>query len=362
MARWLDETRDRGDGERAHRLCIGAAAASAHGSRSHGASGRCPASGFARPRAFAHAEKLRREADAALHSDDLQAAQFLAERAIAAYQHAEVLARAAIARDRLLQASTTLAQTQARLGELEAEQQRIAAEADALELRLQVMRDAAPLASSGPADAARESARMRAARSLALDARLLCAATRLLGTQAPSLGAAESATADLEKRLQESPKPAPIDAAMRARASCLTALTEARRPASAASSLGRSDQLLAELSAMGGLEPTRDERGVVVILRTKAGDARDNESRERLISLARVAEAHPTFPLQVVVHDPSAASESVDGARRTGERSSHGGGRITEPYRGARRGGRPPRGRQRADGSCRSQRAYRDCL
>ena len=263
------------------------------------------------PEAFAHAEKLRKDANAAYARDDAEGAQLLAERAIAAYEHAQVLARAARARERLLEARTALSTTERKLADVEAEQQRAAADADALELRIQVVRDAAPIAASGPADNSREAARQRAARSLALDARLLCAAARLLRPGTASLASAESAADELDKRLTSAPRPAPIDAAMRARASCLTALTEARRPANAVSSFGRSDQLLAELSAMGGLEPTRDERGVVVTLRAKTADLGEREARDRLARLARVAQAHPAFPLEVVVHDEPGASPAA---------------------------------------------------
>src|SRR5882757_9423847 len=45
------------------------------------------------PEAFAHAEKIRRQADEAYQQGDLSGAQVLAEHAVAAYQHALVLAR-----------------------------------------------------------------------------------------------------------------------------------------------------------------------------------------------------------------------------------------------------------------------------
>src|SRR5262249_29689119 len=111
------------------------------------------------------------------------------------------------------------------------------------------------------------------------------------------------ALSDLEKRLQTQPKPAPIEAAMRSRAQCLSALTAARRAAAAVSTLGRSDQLLAELSAMGGLSPTRDDRGVRTPLGGLfAGEKLTKEGKDRLETLGRVAKAHPEFPVEVVLH------------------------------------------------------------
>jgi hypothetical protein len=269
------------------------------------------------PEAFAHAEKLRADAESSYRRGDGESAQILAERAIAAYHHALVLARIAVARDRALHGKTALGHAQQVLADTEAEQQRVAAEADALELRALVIRDAAPLAASGVVDASRDAVRLRAARSLALDARLLCAAARLLGGTGAALMPAENAADELEGRLRSAPRPAPIDAAMHARALCLAALTETRRPATAKSSLGRSDQLLADLSAMGGLDPTRDERGVVVTLPRITGKPSPSEG-ERLASLARIAQAHPAFPLEVVVHD-DAAEQPPAAARADGE-------------------------------------------
>ena len=51
------------------------------------------------------------------------------------------------------------------------------------------------------------------------------------------------------------------------------------------------------------LQPERDERGVVVTLRGAfEGDGPSNAARARLSELDRVAAAHPSFPLQIVVH------------------------------------------------------------
>src|SRR5439155_1677628 len=135
------------------------------------------------PEAFAHAEKIRREAEDAYQNGDLSGAEILGERALAAYQHALVLARIAFA----------------------------------------------------------------------------------------------------------------SDTANRARV--------ARRPAGATSSVGKSDELLSEVSAMGGLSPMRDDRGVVVTLRELfAASQLTREGRDRLVALGRVAQSHADFPVQVVVH------------------------------------------------------------
>ncbi|HKQ69059.1 MAG TPA: hypothetical protein VJT73_06960 [Polyangiaceae bacterium] len=277
------------------------------------------------PEAFAHAEKIRKDSEAAYQSGDLPSAQILAERALAAYQHALVLGRVASANQTANRARLALRQAEQALSQTEGEQKRVAAQADDLELRIKVIKDAAPTVPSGSADAAREVARLASARSLALDARLLCGAARLVSADLPVLTRAQAAVEELEQRLTT--RPAPIDAAMRTRAQCLAALTASRRAAAAASSLGKADQLLSELSAMGAagdsvLSPVRDDRGVVVTLRGLFAQADlTREGRQRVEALGRVAQAHPEFPVQVVVHEAGpatkgpAAKESADKVR-----------------------------------------------
>jgi hypothetical protein len=51
-------------------------------------------------------------------------------------------------------------------------------------MRVRVVRDAQPLTPTEPASAEREAARVSAARSIASQARLLCTATRMLGSDA----------------------------------------------------------------------------------------------------------------------------------------------------------------------------------
>jgi outer membrane protein OmpA-like peptidoglycan-associated protein len=266
------------------------------------------------PEAFAHAEKIARESEEAYQSGDLTGAQFLAERAVAAYQHALVVGRIAFATDTANRARVALRAAEHKLAQTDAEQKRVSAQADDLEVRIKVIKDAVPVAATGPADAAREQARLASSRSLALDAKLLCAAARMVGPESSVLQKAQGGVDELDKRLGERSRPAPIEAAMRARAECLAALTAARRPAASTSSIGKSDQLLSEISAMGGLSPMRDDRGVVVTLRELFAAAQlTQEARERLGALGRVAQAHADFPVQVVVHGAAAGSDRQRG-------------------------------------------------
>src|SRR5262249_49925808 len=151
--------------------------------------------------------------------------------------------------------------------------------------------------------------------------------------QAPGLAEAEAAQADLEKKLESSPKPAPIDAAGKVRAACLTALTKARR--AGLSDADQADALLGELSRArvaqagaaaataskneGDLLPSRDERGVVLTLRSLfKGEGLTPEGEATLKELGKVAAAHPNFSVQIVIHDattPTAAEGSLDHKR-----------------------------------------------
>jgi hypothetical protein len=174
-------------------------------------------------------------------------------------------------------------------------------------------------AASATAPADREAARQTAARSMAVEARLLCDAAQLVTADTTSISGLTDAQADvskLEDRLNKGASPAPIDDAARARARCLDALTRARR--SAGDDAGAADTLLTELSASGGWSPARDERGVVVTLHDAfQGAGLSADVASRLKELGRVAAAHPGFALQVVVHDaqPPRPADATDGKR-----------------------------------------------
>ncbi len=265
------------------------------------------------PDAYARAQKLRDDADAAFAAGDTAGAQLLAERALAAYARAGAVARTARAEATTAEARTALAGAEAEVASLDADLARVGAEADALERRLRVARDAQPIQPSGHADPERERARLAAARALTLEARLLCGAARLLGTPPPAdakllvpLDEAEAALAKVEAELSAASVPAaPIDGATRARAGCLAALTGLRRAASPVTRApGAGDALLAEVSAMGTYAPARDDRGVAVALRGvfSGAQALSPQGEARLSELGKIAAAHPAFPVEVVIH------------------------------------------------------------
>jgi flagellar motor protein MotB len=268
------------------------------------------------PQMFATAEAERAHARKALEEGDDVAASLYADRAVAAYEHAFILARLARATRQNEEALANLASASARAKELGASRQQVDAEGAELDKQLAVAREAQPIAASGPTDPRREGARLVATRALAAEARLLCGSARLVGGDAPGLADAEKDVADLEAQIEAKPHPAPIDAASRVRARCLERLTTSRRATTGGTG---SDALLAELSASGGLDPSRDERGVVVSLRELfEGTKVSAKGQEKLAELGRVAAAHPDVGVQVVVHDataPSKAEAAADAER-----------------------------------------------
>ena len=268
------------------------------------------------PEVYARAE---RERDLARHShamgDDVSAT-IQAEHAIAAYSHALVVARRARAAAELADATRGRDEANAQEQALDATRASTEHEAADLEARERVARDRLLPAPSASATPDREAARLVAARSLSVEAALLCGAAKLLAPEGDGVAGAEGDVTALARRLEKPVSPVPIDEAGRVRSRCLSVLTASRRRL--ADTRGQSDALLAELSAAGGWDPARDERGVVVTLRAAFNDAKITpEADEKLRELARVASAHPAFGLQVVVHDASSAPHpgSVDGRR-----------------------------------------------
>lgn len=286
--------------------------------------------------AFATAEAELRLAKEANAQGDALGAELHAERAIASYNHAIVLARLARATEEEASAREALAKASEQLARYATQRRAMDREAEDLDKQLKIAREAQLPAASGPAEPERERARFVAAQTLVTQARLLCSAARLVSTDAPGLAESEATVSDLEKRLEgDKPRgPVPIDAVARARAACLTALTKARRATSTGADA--TDALLAELSQSFSAPPAagatatsaakreppataRDERGVVVTLRGAwKGEDLTPDAAASLEALGRVAAAHPTFGVQLVLHDaqtPSAAEAAADKKR-----------------------------------------------
>lgn len=275
------------------------------------------------PEAYARAEHERDLARQAHASGDDVSANLHAEHALAGYQHAAVVARLFHAAAEQSDAQKLLDDATAQLASVNAERAKLEREADDLDQRARLLRERLFPAASAPTTAEREAARRTAARSLAAEARLLCGAARLIKSDAEGLASATDDVSAVEARLERAPPkcatgtaahptptPAtaatpslsPIDDAARARARCLELLTVARR--ANGDDANQADRLLAELSASGGWDPVRDERGVAIALQSAyRGPALVENSTTKLQELGRIAAAHPSFAIQVVVHD-----------------------------------------------------------
>lgn len=270
------------------------------------------------PELYARAEQERRiSLEAHAHGDDV-GATLHAQRAVSAYEHALVVARLARAQTELADAQKSLADASAQAQQVDASRAALEKQVQDLEGRLRLARERLMPAASDTATGDREAARLVAARSMATEARLLCDAAQLVASDAAGLGDANDALAKLDDRFAKRPHPAPIDDAARARAQCLDVLTRVRRAQGQADDAGASDALLAELSAAGGWDPARDERGVVVTLHDAfTGPALAADAAKKLADLGRVATAHPGFAMQIVVHDATApaAKDTTDAKR-----------------------------------------------
>ena len=262
------------------------------------------------PGAYALAQKLERAAEAAQADEDTASAQILSEHALAAYTHAFVLARITKAQTRLDAAKSKAAEAQKTLAKLDADNKQAAAEAADLEMRINVARDALPLPPNAPTTPEREAARLQAARSLASQALLLCAAGQLLDGKNAAIKKSLDELAELERQLGKA-KAAPIDMARRLRSTCLGHLSQLRRGRSGSVAAN----LLTELVQLGGLAPVRDERGVVATLRDLFGRSGQLKKSASLDALGKVAQAHPKLPVLVVVHTAYGEPTKKDRAR-----------------------------------------------
>lgn len=291
------------------------------------------------PQAYAAAMKLLGEAHEEVAHGLPAHAQILAERAIAAFEEAESLARLARAERRGAEAGEKSDRAEKALDTLTADLERARVDVDTLERDLRVLKDAALAGSSGPATPEQLAARRQTSQSFLMQAKFMCAAARMLAasTKDPAsfdadLGGADADVTKLEGELAKADA-SPLDLAAQARAGCLDVLTKVRR-ANVAVSVGagtnsgnaETDALLGELSSYasrvgGGLRPERDERGVVVSMRSVwDGDHLSADAKTRLAELDRVAAQHPRFGVAIVVHSDApipAADQSKWSARAT---------------------------------------------
>ncbi len=273
------------------------------------------------PQAHAKAGNLLQQAEAAQSSGKVDLAAALAEHALAAYQRAQVQSRISQAEQRLARAKHQLATLTQQHHALQSSQKEVASRAEAVELEYKVVRDAEPLAPIEAADPKREAARRVAARSIIEGARLLCMAASLLDPDT-SLSNLMGKMDSLESRLDESPRPTPVDEAVALRSACLERLTEIRMKQQRQSpARDDADVLLSRLSsAVADARVFRDDRGVVVPIEP-AFDSKGTlaKTAQKLLSeLLEIARANPGFPLMVVVHGrPEGSAPAAENVRRS---------------------------------------------
>lgn len=270
------------------------------------------------PALFAKAETLRKKAEEAFARGDTGSAELLGQQALAAYAHAAATARLTAATIRQSTEASRLAKAEEQLAADEAARVELDRDVDRLEAELAIRREALAPVSSSKTDAARETARWVAARANLAVADATCGGAELLAPKAKGVADAKKVLAQVNAKAKDEKSAAPIDASTRARALCLKALTNARAVAvSGAGPAG--DDLLKEL-AQSGFTAARDERGVIAVLPMlpakdapfEGGAKLTAAGKTQLEALGKIAKAHPTWALVVVVH---AAPGKVDAAR-----------------------------------------------
>lgn len=263
------------------------------------------------PQAHAEAERLRKLAEK-LHSEGKdEEAAVVAEEALAAYQLAITTGRGVRAQLRKESSLAAVKKAEEELAALEARQRAALAEADAYELQARVALDTEPLKDVDKVSPERALARQRAALQLTSEARVLCLGAELLDAKKRDQLAPLFVEVDqLQKDLSMGSVKADLYLrATKARSGCLRVLTEIRRPESRkAPEAGFNDRLLHALTETNRLLAFRDDRGVVVNVKTPAGPL-SAEVKEVLGLLGGTARQNPEFPVLVVVHTARAHQE-----------------------------------------------------
>jgi hypothetical protein len=260
----------------------------------------------AAPQGFAQAEQHREAAEAAWKNGATASSQIAAERALAGYEHTQVLARVARAERELAQAQAQVAESQKALAQLETKQKQVAAEATDLELQIKVEQEAQALAPPTPATPEREAARRDAARTTSAQARLLCASARLLAAPEDSVNAKYAQLDNLDEQLKKGRIPAPIDVAIKLRSECLHEVVLARRPKVIEQPQATAgDELFVALSS-SHYAPSRDDRGIAITLHEAfVASGLSPSARAELARLGPIVQTHKSIPVLVVVHGRS---------------------------------------------------------
>ena len=237
-------------------------------------------------------------------------AEFLAEESIATYEEAASLAGLSVSARREAEEHALVESFTRELADTEASIATTLQEIDALEARLRIANaDGSVPGEAGPLSAAERTV----LKDVLWQGAISCTAAKLLRRASPAadpkqadpmpaLDATETALGGL---LADKDTSKPVDrAAFHAyREACLQALTSART----ARVSGKADQLMTEVSKMLASHAlgraSRDERGVRVVMKGVFDGAKlKPDAAESWSALARVAKAHPDFPVAVVVY------------------------------------------------------------
>ncbi len=262
------------------------------------------------PQATMVARDLLAEAQQLAEVGRHEEAAIVGEHAQAAFLEAFALARTAKAQARIERAESEVEKAKKRLAELQAAQKRAEQDARAFEMRARVALDREEVEDVESLTPERARVRRRAAIQLASEADLLCLATRLLGAETNGLKAATVELRSLHDDLETgSVRKDLYPRAAATRAACLKQLQLARRAEiQKAPEKAGSDQLLQALTETGKVFAFRDDRGVVVNLRTQK-EPLIEEAKSVIELLARTSQQYDDYPLLVVGHTSSSQED-----------------------------------------------------
>jgi hypothetical protein len=251
------------------------------------------------PQAVAAGDEEQRNA-AKLREDDPVTADIHLRRALAKYERAKALARAARASSEQAEVDEIAARAEAERRAQVPDRERLRQESEDLEKKYAVVAHTQAPEATPATDPERSRARHAAARTFLDEARLLCGAAELLGAADKTL-TERLATATKAYESRSTTEPAAYDEAVAMRAQCLLALTKQRRQAKAAGD--HPDALLSELTSGGQWSARRDERGVIVAIEVGDNTPLTKDTVAKLEQLGRVANAHGAVAIQLVLDE-----------------------------------------------------------
>ncbi len=230
----------------------------------------------------------------------VEAGRAAPEEATLTFAWALTQARTAQARARATEAERRRAEAETDTTRMEQEAQRLDAEVTRLTEARRVA-ERARTAAAAPASVPRVE-RMAVAADLFQQAGLMVAAAQLLGAAPEARRTAEARVSAAAAALRGTDANAAFNSAGAAYTAAEALLRTARAGATATAHPTDPTALQQELSGAGGMEPHRDERGVIAVFRGLfTGAQMAVTARSRVETLARVIQGHPDAQVQLVV-------------------------------------------------------------